>query len=142
MASESNRPKTNNFLPPIESLSDAQKVARMGTWAACFVTGMTAILAIASIAGVLPSGIPIDGWALVDAAIFAAIAWGIYQMSRVAAVAGLVIYILEKIYMHAVAGASIGAGLLVSLLITLAFVNAVRGTFAYHRMKQADTNSL
>ncbi|MBW4518560.1 MAG: hypothetical protein KME16_02345 [Scytolyngbya sp. HA4215-MV1] len=143
MASQSKRPqKPNNFLPPIETLSDAQKVARMGTWAACFVTGMTALLAIASIVGVLPSGVPINGWALIDAGIFGAIAWGIYQMSRVAAVAGLVVYIAERIYMQVAAGAQPGAGLIVSIFITLAFINAVRGTFAYHRMKKVDASSL
>jgi len=123
-------------------MSDAQKVARQGTWAACFVAGMTTLFAVASIAGVLSKDFPIDGWALVDAAIFGIIAWGIYQMSRVAAVAGLVIYCLEKIYMQSVMGTKFASGLIVAVIIILAFINAIRGTFAYHRMKNADTNPL
>ncbi len=99
---------------------------------------MTTLFAVASISGMLPKEFPIDGWALVDAAIFGIIAWGIYRMSRVAAVAGLVGYSLEKIYMQATLGSKVGSGLFVAVIIILAFINAVRGTFAYHRMKRGD----
>ncbi len=138
MESKPKRDLKNSFLPQIATLSDAQKVGRQGTWAACFVAGLTALVAVAALSGILPPGFPISGWALVDAALFGVIAWGIYRMSRVAAVAGLVVYILERIYMQSALGAKAGAGIVVTILIILAFINAVRGTFAYHRMKTAD----
>jgi hypothetical protein len=138
MESKPKRDLKNIFLPQIATLSEAQKVGRQGTWAACFVAGLTALVAVASLSGILPADFPIKGWALVDAALFGVIAWGIYRMSRVAAVAGLAVYILERIYMQSALGAKAGSGIVVTILIILAFINAVRGTFAYHRMKTAD----
>ena len=72
--------------------------------------------------------------ALLDAAIFAAIAFGIKRRSRFAAVAGLILYILERLYMMQRTGAG---GLVMGVIFTLLFINAVRGAFAYHRMNQA-----
>ncbi len=71
---ETKRNWKSSFLPAIVTISDAQSVGRQGTWAACFVAGMTSLIAGASIAGLLPQDFPIDGWALVDAAIFGIIA--------------------------------------------------------------------
>ncbi|OUC14103.1 MAG: hypothetical protein B0A82_13880 [Alkalinema sp. CACIAM 70d] len=137
MNSKSKPSKKNNFFPPIETLGDAQAVAHQGTWAACFVTGMTTIVALASMLKILPAGIPINAWSLIDAALFAVIALGIYRMSRVAAVAGLIVYCIERVYMQMALGPKFGAGIFVTILLICAFINAIRGTFAYHRLKQS-----
>lgn len=134
--SKSKRGQKSGLFPAITSISDAQTVGRQGTWAACFVAGTTAIVALASIFGMLPKEFPINGWSLIDAALYAIIAWGIYQRSRIAALMGLIVYCLERIYMQITLGASFGAGIFVTLIIIFAFINSVRGTFAYHRMKQ------
>jgi nitrate reductase gamma subunit len=128
-------------LPTIVTLSDAQSTGRQGTWAACFVTGIMSLVALASILGRLPEDFPRNGWALIDAAIFGLIAWGIYRMSRVAAVAGLVLYIIERIAMHIVMGKSRISGIFITVLFLVMFINAVRGTFAYHRMRNAEKSS-
>jgi hypothetical protein len=128
--------------PTIVTLSDAQSTGRQGTWAACFIAGIMSLVALASILERLPEDFPRDGWALIDAAIFGLIAWGIYRMSRVAAVAGLVLYIIERIAMHIVLGKSHISGIFVTVLFLFAFINAVRGTFAYHRMRNAEKSSL
>lgn len=136
MESKSKRDQKSGLFPAIASISDAQTVGRQGTWAACFVAGTTTVVALASIFKILPSDFPINGWSLIDAALYAMIAWGIYRMSRIAALIGLIGYCLERIYMQIALGPSFGAGIFVTLLIMFAFINSVRGTFAYHRMKQ------
>jgi hypothetical protein len=130
-----------DFFCLIETLSDAQRVGRQGTWAACILAGMTGIFALASILGVLPKGLLISGWGLVDAALFGIIAWGIYRMSRVAAVAGLVFYIVEQVIAIATSDTKKGFGI-VAILMIMAFFNAVRGTFAYHRLRKSDRSAL
>jgi hypothetical protein len=130
-----------DFFSPIETLSDAQRIGRQGTWAACFAAGMTSLFALASILGVLPEGLAVSAWALADAAVFWTIAWGIYRMSRVAAVAGLVVYILERALAIAASDTKKGFGI-VAILMILAFFNAVRGTFAYHRLRKSNRSAL
>jgi hypothetical protein len=100
------------------------------------------LVALASMLGRLPEDFPRDGWALVDAAIFGLIAWGIYRMSRVAAIAGLIFYIAERIAMHIILGRSYVSAIFVTALFLFAFINAVRGTFAYHRLQNAEKSSL
>jgi hypothetical protein len=80
----------------------------------------------------------VNGWAFVDAALFGVIAWGIYWMSRVAAIAGLGLYILEQVASVATTDSKHGFGA-ITIIIILAFVNSVRGTFAYHRLRKAET---
>jgi hypothetical protein len=141
---ESDREQKPGILsfPTIVTLSDAQSTGRQGAWAACFIAGIMSLAALASFFGRLPEDFPRDGWALIDAAIFGLIAWGIYRMSRVAAVAGLVLYIIERIAMHIALGKSHISGIFVTVLFLFAFINAVRGTFAYHRMRNAEKSSL
>ena len=73
-----------------------------------------------------------DAYALVDAAIFAAVAVGLWRYSRTAAILGLAFYLIERVYMwsqfgfHAVA---------MAVILTLAFVSGIRGTFSYHRLR-------
>jgi hypothetical protein len=76
----------------------------------------------------------IDASAFLDAAIFVAIAFGIKRKSRFAAVAGLSLYVIERIFMLQRAGA---AGIFTGIVFTLLFINAVRGAFAYRRLNGA-----
>jgi hypothetical protein len=140
---KSNQNFFGKLFPTTENLSDAQKVARQGTWAACFVAGMTVVFALISIATPTPLGIPMNAWSLIDAVIFGVIAWGIYRLSRVAAVAALIYYTIGQVSMIA---ASVESGRKysvgpVAILMVLAFVNSIRGTFAYHRQRKAINNS-
>lgn len=57
-------------------------------------------------------------------------------MSRVAAVAGLGLYVLEQLLMRLDNPAVAPVGLIVAGLIILAFIHGVRGTFAYHRLRR------
>lgn len=133
--------RKNYFWAAIDSIETAKQAAQQGVWAAAFVAIITAILAMASVSlgGSLPQGMPkIDAWSFWDAGIFVAIAWGIHKMSRFAAVAGLVLYIVEQIVMRTSNPSLSGSGLFLVVFFVLAFINAVRGTFAYHRFRRAN----
>lgn len=126
------------FFPPIVTKADARKVANQGFWAAIFVAGITVVFAtIASTLGPIED-VPIDAFAFIDAGIFVAISLGIRKCSRVAAVAALALYWLNRIYLWSVVGfeASQASGLWMAVLLTISFINGIRGTFAYHRLSK------
>ena len=68
--------------------------------------------------------------ALLDAAAFAAVAIGLSRRSRVAALCGLGLYLVEEAYVLSQARP---LTLLFVVMFTIAFVNGVRGAFALHR---------
>ena len=113
----------------VTSVSGAEKAMNGGFWAALFVAIITSLVASLSFTGVHIFGIGAS--AFLDAALFAAIAFGIKRKSRFAAVAGLCLYVLERIYMLQRGGAG---GIVMGILFTLLFINAVRGAFAYYRL--------
>lgn len=122
----------SSVMADVGSAEAAKKAAKGGMWAAFFVAGVTSIFAIIAMStGKAVAGI--NGAAFLDAAIFIAIGIGIARLSRVAAVAGLVIYIAERIYMMSVNGPQ---GILLTIILTLVFINSVRGTFSYHRLTE------
>jgi len=122
----------STWWPSTDTLEHAKSASRYGVWAAGIVAAITAIVAtIALVSGSAFAGI--DAWSYLDAVLFAAITFGIYKLSRFAAVAGLVLYVLESLYaMAQLAGPR--SGIVLRIILTLAFINAVRGTFAYHRL--------
>lgn len=130
--------KIQGFWPKIDSMETAKAVARQGAWAALFVALFTAALTVVSmVAGNLPENLPQpDAWSFWGVGLFVAIGWGIYRMSRIAAVAGLVIYSLEQIMLRLDNPSLAASGWLVAGLFVLAFVHGVRGTFAYHALRR------
>jgi hypothetical protein len=125
--------KRNVFWPDVSTLEDAQWATKHGVWAAGFVAVVTGIVSLAALS-LHKSVLGVSGSGFVDAAIFAAVAWGIYKNSRFAAVSGLVVYLVERSYMLKTgAGGGAGAAVMV-MFLTLAFVAAVRGTFAYRKL--------
>jgi hypothetical protein len=120
----------NWIWPPVDNIESAKQAARQGFWASLVIIGITIIFILLSLSG--NKILDVDLWALTDAAIFALIAFGISRFSRSAAVAGLIVYLLEKIYIwisHGILG-----NIIIVIILTLAFVNSIRGTFAYHRL--------
>ena len=118
------RKLSQKFWPHITDEASARKAAFQGAGAAALISVVTAILAIGGFLG-------FDLSLLWDATIFAIVAWGIFKMSRFAAVAGLIMYLLEQGYKVAEAGKIGNLGML--LLFCLAFVNSIRATVFYHR---------
>lgn len=117
--------------PNVDDAGAAKNAARQG-WSAAF------LCAAVTVAGVFINWneskidwLPADPWALVDAFLFTIIGWGVIQKtSRVAAVAGLLLYFFERLYAWSIHGVK---SPVVAIILTLMFVNAVRGTFAYHK---------
>ncbi|MBD2088345.1 hypothetical protein H6F67_00445 [Microcoleus sp. FACHB-1515] len=72
------------------------------------------------------------GW---EIGVVMAIAIGIEHLSHLAAVTGLVLHGTEQILTRISQPFVSASDFLVALLIVIAFINSVRGTFAYHRLR-------
>lgn len=123
--------KPNPFWPKVTDLASAQEAAKSTFTAALFVSGVTLAVTVVG----LVTGNPIMGlnaWALIDVGLFAAVAVGAKFHSRIAAVAGPVLYAVEKLYGWAEGGVGSPVGLGMAVLIMLLFIAGARGIFAYH----------
>ena len=122
----------DGFWPTIVNQETAQKASRSGFWAAVFiavVSGGAGALAYANI-----NILNLSSLAMIDGLIFAVIAFGIYKNSRVASVAGLFMYIVQRIDMWSQYGPKNPA---MALIFILFFVNSIRGTFAYRKYSKS-----
>jgi len=115
--------------PTIADVTSARKAGLHGVFAATGVASFTFVFVLLSLVNVkiIPG---LDLWALIDAAIFGVLAFYINRMSRTAAITALSLFFYEILYMSI----TIGKGpSIVALFFVLAFVNGIRGTFAYHK---------
>ncbi|MGA8490856.1 MAG: hypothetical protein WB711_10560 [Terriglobales bacterium] len=119
------------FWPDVSNPLNAERSIRYGFWAAAFVASVTATVALLAIFLHKPV-LGVDGAGLVDAALFAGIAFGIDRRSRAAAVAGLALYGGERAHILA-KGATTSAAAAMTVILALYFVHGVRGTFAYRK---------
>jgi hypothetical protein len=120
------------FWPNVKQLADARAAAYQGAFACAGIIVFTVILfAVGSVQG--------NDW-IWDAAIFAALGFGIYKFSRFAAVAALLLYWLERALIFSQQGEKAMSGFAGYLIIifTFAFINGIRGTFAYRRLLRAE----
>jgi len=123
--------QTKWYWPELVDLASARQAVHRARGAALFVAGMTVLVALLALAGIeLMKGA--SAWALLDAALFFLIAWGLHRFSRTAAVAGLVLFVLERL---AVMFQTRASGILLTVILILLFVHGVRGAFAYHRLR-------
>lgn len=120
--------------PSIVDTTSAQKASKQGLWASAWCAGATIFFVVLARLG--SQMFNFDMWALLDAFLFIAIGWGIYKMNRIAAIAGLALYILERISMWSEHGPKNPA---IAIFITLMFINSIRGIFAYHKFTKAQT---
>ncbi len=124
-----NAPKTTSRVrellwPDVSDLVAAETAARNGMYASFFVAGVTAAFVLFNW-----TGRP----ALIDAVLFAAIGIGIRKMSRIAAVAGLVLYVSEQLM--SIAQGRVGANIIMAVIFTGVFLSAVRAAFKYRGMR-------
>ncbi len=126
-----NATKKDSFLlPTITDLKSAQSLAQQGTTVCVLIIVLSSVVAAisTSIDGVSPSQ-----WFVGMMLIYGLIAFMIYRMSRWAAIAGLVLYLGDRTALLVQQGISINV--IVSILFVFAFINSIRGTFAYHRFR-------
>jgi hypothetical protein len=119
------------YWPDVSDQEGAKDAMRLAMWCAILVAGMTGLFVVFSFFGVRLMGI--TPAALLDVALFAATAYGLYKHSRFAAVAGFVLFLLEKIYAFVTTGSILGVGVL-GVIILIGFLNGVRGAFAYQKL--------
>lgn len=122
-----------SFWPKITDEESAKAASRGGVAGAGIVVVATLGLVVWGLLG----GTPIDNVgvsALIDVGLFLLIGFGIYRMSRLAAVTGLVLYLAELWFTLKNSGTSVNVVL--PIIIILAFIGGIRGTFAYHRHKK------
>jgi len=102
-------------------------------WNVCavVVATVTAFFAMLSLFGTSVMGISAS--ALLDAAVFGAVAFGLSKYSRFAAVAGFAFFLGEKIYAYIVTGSILGVGVL-GIVILFGFLNGIHGAFAYQKL--------
>ncbi len=119
------------YWPDVSNLDGAKEAAKYGMWCAVFAAGVTTLFVLLATFGFSIMGIKPN--ALLDAVLFAAIAFGLSRYSRFAAVAGFALFVIEKIYMLMKTGSFFAVGVL-GILIALGFLNSIRGTFAYQKL--------
>jgi hypothetical protein len=118
--------------PDIHDTKSAKQAVWGATGAALFVSAMT-LLSVAL------------GWrpqsSLLDAIIFAVIAWRIYKMSKAWAIVGWVLYAIELGSNLYVFGLKFGT-LITGAFLLAAFLAGIRGTFAYSKLSAMQTTYL
>jgi hypothetical protein len=119
------------YWPRVDTIDAAKKASRQGFWACVWVMGVTTLFIVLGIAGIRIAGAP-DYRSFLDVAVFGFVAFGIWRLSRIAACCGLAAYIAERLAAPFYSGAAI-----MIVVFTLMFVNGIRGTWAYHRLRRA-----
>jgi len=121
----------NWIWPKIYSKATATGAAKDGALAAFFVSGVTGLFALLSIFRVFTLASPLS---FVDAVVFAFLGFMVRRMSRTAAVAGLALFVVERVFGGIAHGVNAGIGVL-AIVLLFAFISGVRGTFAYHHYR-------
>jgi hypothetical protein len=119
------------YWPDVSDEDGAKDAMRLGMWCAIPVASVTGLFVVFSFFGIKLMGITPS--ALLDAVLFAAIAYGLSKYSRFAAVAGFVLFLIEKIYTFIVTGSILGVGAL-GVVMLIGLLNGVRGAFAYQKL--------
>jgi hypothetical protein len=122
------------YWPDVSDLDGAKDATRYGMWCAVLVATVTTLFAVLSFLGIRIMGSSPS--ALLDAVLFAAVAFGLAKYSRFAAFAGFALFLVEKIYTVVLTGSILGIGVL-GVVILFGFLNGIRGAFAYQKLLAA-----
>ena len=125
----------SRYWPEIKDAGTAKDAVHGAVGVSVFIAAITALLAILSLIYKKPI-LGLDGLALVDAGLFALVAWRIHKMSRTWAVIGLVLYLLEvgeRLVNH-----PSGAVGVITIFFILAFIGGIRGAFAFNRYNKEE----
>ncbi|MGA7872446.1 MAG: hypothetical protein WCA22_16290 [Candidatus Binatus sp.] len=125
-----NRNKKFSFWPAVGDEQAAVLAARQGFHAAVYCSIVTAIFAV--LGGFGFKIMDFDLWNLTDAALMALLAFGIRRMSRTAALIAFLYYVAGRIDLWTEYGSQ---NAVIAGIFVLMFLSAVRGTFAYHRLR-------
>ncbi len=125
MAAE--KPKDSRWWwPSIKDESSARRAARQGMWVALFMSAVTAGFATFKLFGFGPGE-------FVDVVFILFLAVGLSRYSRLAAIGGMGYYLVSRVVLY-VTAPNLPRNPVMAVLFTLVFVNALRGTWFYHRL--------
>ena len=124
--------------PTLDNSESAKGATREGAWAALIVAVGTALIATLNIEGVTNNFMGENAWAYVDASAFLILSILVFRFSRIAALLALIFYLGERISIL-VNVPYARSNLLVAAIFVMAFVNGIRGAFAWHRFRQSAT---
>lgn len=113
----------------VDNKDSAEDATKLGVGVSYFIAAVSALVAIVSLVSHSPI-LGLNAWSLLDAGLFAVIGWRIARLSRAWSVVGLGLYVLEVV--DSISRRGVGFGVL-SVIFVLAYINAARGTFAYHK---------
>ena len=113
----------------IDSLDGAQRHITRGWITGAVMTGVTFLASVTASAAFLAP----DGLRYADAALAFLLTFGIWRRSRIAAVAMLILFVAVTVFKVASVGAR-PLFLLFAAAFSYFYVQAVRGTWAYHRL--------
>ncbi len=117
------------FWPKVSDRENAQFAI---SEAFCVAVALSAIMAmLAAIEVLRTSAESFDAQPFLSPVQYAGLAFGIYRKSRIAAISALALYLVGRGYLWIKAGPYFGV---IPVLITLAFLHGVRGTFAYQKL--------
>ena len=134
---------TDRYAPPKAELNTApaapneaevppdvlQKIRN--AWIACLISlAMTLLLTVIAISGSSIAGY--SAWQLLDVALVAGLAFGIYRKSRACAVVMFIYFLISKILVVVETGQA--SGLVMGVVFLYFYWQGVVGTFAYHRL--------
>jgi hypothetical protein len=114
-------PRANVFWPSIVDELSAREAAKQGWVAALFMSGFTLLMVITKYTTMA---------SLVDVGIMCLIGYGCLRMSRVAAICGFSYTLFNAGYKY-IMHSSVG----IMPIFAIFFINAIRGTFLFHKMK-------
>ena len=121
------------YWPTIVDVQGAVDASDKGVWAALFIAAVTFVVSTASLFLAQRIG-GYDAWSYIDAAAYGLIALGIRRRSRICAVVGPLLFIVDKILQHAAFGLGI-LGIAIAGFFVALFIVGIKGTFEYHRLK-------
>lgn len=144
LALDSEQPRTSgsNWLwPVVTNEEEAKKAAKRGAYAATLVAVLTAAVALIAIGAKGPI-MGMDGWAMLDALLFALIAWKIFKLSFPWAIVGLLLYLAEVSWRWSKVGIPNGGGVVIQGLIIMALITSVRGTLFLSKDRKSKTKEI
>jgi hypothetical protein len=130
MASAKNR---FNWVSVVD-VESAAKAMHTGGWSAAFNCAVTSLVAMSALIQRHPV-LGLDGFALLDAAIFGMIAWRIYRLSFAWSVGGLLFFLMERVEMARSHPTQHGGGV-ITIILFLGYLSAVRGGWYLRTHKQ------
>jgi hypothetical protein len=116
--------------PRISDGESARRAIKDGFWAAIIVVFFDVVIAAWALAARQKFAGYYDAWILVDGVLFAIVAWRMWRNSRIWSVIGLLLMALEIEDKLRNAASTFGV---VTVFLFLAFLNAARGAFAFHK---------